>query len=695
MPWIQERLNRVRQQQVIGRHDEQHMFMDAITARELPFCVLHLWGPGGIGKTTLLRAFAAICQQQGVAWTYVDARDIEPSPDRFLHALNRALHTDPSDPPMNALLAIEQRHVIVIDTYERLAALDDWLRDSLLPALPDQVLIVLSGRQPPTLPWRTDPGWHTLIRTMPLRNLSTDDSRTFLHRRDVPPDQIERVIDFTHGHPLALSLVADVFAQREDFHFQPEAVPDVIKALLEEFVQQVPGPAHRAALEACALVRLMTETLLAQLLGMPDVHELFEWLRSLSFIEAGPRGVFPHDLAREALVADLRWRTPDWYAELHRRARNYYAAALQGQQGIAQQRVLFDYIFLHRDNPLMRPYFEWRESGSGLPSGVEERDRATLIAMVAQHEGAESAAIAAHWLKRQPEHVLVFRDTAREPSGFVAWIELQAADPADRAVDPAAKAAWHLLDQHAPLRPGERSALFRFWMARDTYQAVSAIQSLIFITITQYSLTTPGLAYNFFACADPTFWQPALAYADLHRLPAADFTVGGRRYAMHGHDWRTVPPLAWLDLLAERELASEPIAPQPAATPTMVVLSQSDFEQATRSALQHLTRADALRSNPLIRSRLVIDHAGLHASDSARVAELQALIKRAVESLQSDPHVAKEYRALYHTYLQPAPTQERAAEILDVPFSSYRRHLKAGLIHVATILWQWELDGHE
>ena len=28
-------------------------------------------------------------------------------------------------------------------------------------------------------------------------------------------------------------------------------------------------------------------------------------------------------------MTDLRWRNPTWYAELHRRARNYYASALQ------------------------------------------------------------------------------------------------------------------------------------------------------------------------------------------------------------------------------------------------------------------------------------------------------------------------------------------------------------------------------
>jgi len=150
--------------------------------------------------------------------------------------------------------------------------------------------------------------------------------------------------------------VADVFAQRSDIQFQPESVPDVVKTLLAQFVQKVPGPAHRAALEVCPLVRITTESLLADMLETPDAHELFEWLSSLSFIEGGQEGIFPHDLAREALLVDLRWRNPEWYAELHRRARKHYLARLSQTSGGAQQRVLLDYIFLHRDNPWLNPF---------------------------------------------------------------------------------------------------------------------------------------------------------------------------------------------------------------------------------------------------------------------------------------------------------------------------------------------------
>ncbi len=253
----------------------------------------------------------------------LDARNVEPAPDAFLNALRLALALDPAQAPAAALADRPGRRVILIDTYELLAPLDSWLREVFLPQLPEDVLVVVvvAGRKPPAPDWRADPGWQTFVRVLPLRNLSSDESRLYLAQRGVPADQCAAILGFTHGHPLALSLVAETFAQREAVTFRPEAAPDIIKTLVEQFVQKAPGPAHRAALEACAQVRLLNEPLLGEMLNLPDAHELFDWLRGLSFVESGPLGLFPHDLAREALVADLRWRHPDWYQELHRRAR--------------------------------------------------------------------------------------------------------------------------------------------------------------------------------------------------------------------------------------------------------------------------------------------------------------------------------------------------------------------------------------
>jgi hypothetical protein len=157
-----------------------------------------------------------------------------------------------------------------------------------------------------------------------------------------------------------------------------------------------------------------------------------------------------------------------------------------------------------------------------------------------------------------------------------------------------------------------------------------------------------------------------------------------------------MPPIAWLALLAERELSFTPpaVAPPPIAEP-LVILSQAEFEDAVRDALHDYVRPAGFMGNPLLQSRLVMEQAGIQASAAKRASTLRALLKEAAESLQASPREAKLYRALYHTYLQPAPTQEQAAEMLDLPFSTFRRHLKAGITRLTETLWLKEIGGLE
>jgi hypothetical protein len=177
-------------------------------------------------------------------------------------------------------------------------------------------------------------------------------------------------------------------------------------------------------------------------------------------------------------------------------------------------------------------------------------------------------------------------------------------------------------------------------------------------------------------------------------LPAADFEIDGRRYGVYGHDWRVVPPTAWLSLLAEREIASG-TSPTTTTAEPLLVLSQEDFARAVRDALHDFTDTTGLRSNPLLQSRLIIEQAGSESSLATRAALLKEQLQTAAATLQQSPRQAKFFRALYHTYFQPAATQEQAAEVLDLPFSTYRRHLRAGIAHVTEHLWRQELGSLE
>ena len=706
MTSLLERLNAERNSRFVGRVRELELFRHAIAEPELPFHILHVFAPGGVGKTTLMQQFLRFSERSKIPAIYIEARNIEAAPESFISTLHSLMELNESDSPLEVLADRQERNVILIDTYEAIAQLDEWLREVFLPHLSVNTLVVLAGRNPPSSPWCSDPGWQALIHTLPLHNLTPEESQTYLTTRHIPSTQHQAILNFTHGHPLALSLVADVFAQTQEISFQAESVPNVVKTLLERFVQEVPTPAHRMALEACAVVRLTTEGLLAQILAVSqntsvseihyaekgvDIHDLFEWLRGLSFIESGQLGLFPHDLAREVLIADLRWRNPDFYAELHNRSREYYSTRLGQTQGKEKHRVLLDYIFLHRDNPAIRLRFSWGEHSSLLTDSLRETDKTPLLRMVAEYEGEESAKIAKHWLNCQPQNVVVFRDSHSEPAGFAMMVALHTATESDLSADPGAIASWQYLQTHAPLRPNEGATIFRFWMARDTYQAVSPTQSLIFINFVQYFQKTPGLAYTFLPCAEANSWAAMLTYFDLARQEEADFYVGGRHYGVYGHDWRVVSPTAWQQLLAQREVGAAVDVDNTPLSEPLLVLSQPEFVEAVQNALRNFTRLDALQNNLLLRSRSVNEMLSSQNLGD-RIQVLQNLVKQAAESLQSSPRDEKLYQAIYRTYLNPAPTQEQASELLDLPFSTYRRHLKAGMSRVADILWQKEVS---
>lgn len=551
--------------------------------------------------------------------------------------------------------------------------------------------MVLAGRAAPSLEWRSDPGWQTLIRPVALRNLTPDESRLYLTARAIPAAQHAAILGFTHGHPLALSLVADAFAQRADLHFEPQAAPEVVHSLVELFVEQVPGPAHRAALEAAALVRATTESLLAAMLQTPDAHDLFAWLRGLSFVESGPQGLFPHDLAREAMAADLRWRNPEWYGELHARAREFYRGRIQQMRDEEQRRVLIDYVYLHRLNPIVREAADWHDPGGVWQDELRPKDREPILAMVRRHEGAAAADAAAHWLQHPAARVIVFRSGPQEPAGFLLVIALEALTDPDLGSDDVTRRVRIYLAARAPLRPGERATLFRFWMSADQHQEFSAVARRIFANVVQSYFSTPRLAISFFPAAESEILTMLMGYAEFVAPAELSYEQNGRRYLTFVHDWRVMPLGDWLDILGQKEIGMASPAPTP--TEELIVLSEAEIAQAVRSALAGLRgrKPEGLSASPLLRSRLVRDRSGATGPPAAREDELRRMIQEAIDSLRTLPKGVRLYAVMYHTFLSPAPSQEKAAELVDLPFSTYRRYLSIGVQRVIEGLWRREI----
>src|SRR5687768_14935047 len=87
---VADRLRQARRRRFVGRVGELELFRTALEAPEPPFTVLHVHGPGGVGKTALLRAFAEVAVGAGRVAVALDGRDLEPSPPGFQAALGLA-----------------------------------------------------------------------------------------------------------------------------------------------------------------------------------------------------------------------------------------------------------------------------------------------------------------------------------------------------------------------------------------------------------------------------------------------------------------------------------------------------------------------------------------------------------------------------------------------------------------------------
>jgi hypothetical protein len=134
----------------------------------------------------------------------------------------------------------------------------------------------------------------------------------------------------------------------------------------------------------------------------------------------------------------------------------------------------------------------------------------------------------------------------------------------------------------------------------------------------------------------------------------------------------------------DRRPGELPHAPQP------VALSEPEFAEAVRQALKEFRRPDLLATTRCCAPAAC----ATAATPSQRLRNCKRCCGRRRDP---DRHskTQKLHRVLWHTYFEPAPTQEAAAELLDLPFSTYRYQLGKAVEQIIGWLWQQELYGEE
>lgn len=318
------RLAAARAGALVGRDSERSVLDRMLTGAADAPLVAYVHGPGGIGKSSLLRYAAAQAELAGREVVRVDSRFLNTDPRRLEETA--------------ALACVEPGAVLLFDNFERSQQLEPWLRDTFLLRLGEGAIVVLASRIAPDAEWTLDPGWAQVFTELALRPLDAVQSDSLLATRNVAPDHRAAIVAFAGGSPLVLSLAA-----------AGEPTGEVLTTLVERLVGDLPSDAHRRALDVLAQAHVTREDLLRAVLGDEDAATVFSWLRRQPYVETTPRGLHPHVAVRSTLAADLRWRDPERYQEVRTRISVACLSALRrAAEDDAPQRAA-EWMFLFRD----------------------------------------------------------------------------------------------------------------------------------------------------------------------------------------------------------------------------------------------------------------------------------------------------------------------------------------------------------
>ena len=656
------RLGVARDDGFVGRGRELELLSDALTGTS-DIRVMFVHGPGGIGKTTLLDAMARRTRTGGRQVTYLDGRDVECSPAAVLAAVRERTVDDPSA-------------VLLVDGYELLTPLDRWFRTEFLPARPADAVTVVAGREAPAAAWWLDPGWRRLVSVHGLEELDAADSRDLLLGLGVT-DQVDRLAELGRGYPLALAMLAEVdrSGRRPD---QLSDAPDAVGQLCALILDDVPDDAHRTGLATCAHATRTTQDLLTRMIGS-RAPEVWAWLESRPYVRQGALGLYVHDVVRELFEAELAHRSPAEYTQLHRAVRGYFQERMVDRAEPHPDRAAAEVLLLHRKTPLAAETSVLRDRGQLSVPRAGPAEREEILALIETHEGSESADLARRWLTAQPRSAY----HCRADDGTAAFaVQVYLPGPGDlMADDPIAAAIWKFVSDRGPLRPGERVNVNRFAGADHRYQG-DPLQLLVNGVSCILEWRTTPAAWTFIV----SFGVHYGAYFDYLGLsPMLKLDVGGAPVTLFGWDRRRFPASAFFEMMETRELTGE-TGPPPAELLRPLPLTRTSFDAAVRAALRRLTRAGGLDSSELLTSALVPPD----ATDPP--ATLNRVLREAVADLDRERGGAEHRRVLERTFLAGAPSQEAAAELLDLPFSTYRRHLARATDRLVEVLWAIELE---
>jgi hypothetical protein len=625
-----------------GREGEL-AFLDRCLSDDPPACVVFLHGPGGIGKSTLLREFERRAGAQGWDCFHVEARELSPTSDALLAALGDAQQSS--------------RPLLLIDTYERMSGLDGYLRRALLPSLPGNAVILIAGRHAPDPAWLTGI-WEGVSAELPLEKFSRADSLRLLEAYGVSDKRASAIADWAEGSPLVLALAADTALKEPDWtpHAELES-SEIMRSLIRRLVDSELQGERLSALGVAAIARVTTVELLRAVLPESEAEIAYERLRELSFTEPLGDGLALHELVRKALRADFRTHDPERERELRRRIIDHlYERARDGGDPL----LMIDMAHLI-DNSIIKWGFGWEGSVDYRIDDARPED-SLQIALVAQQHGFDDWwNLTSRFFEESPERVAVARDRKDQLCGYMVCMSLATA-PEFAWEDPLV-GPWLA---HARNDAALGEAVLWHDSVDFTRERGARVQAMLGIAgILRSGVVNPRFAYM---PINPSV-EGAVSFAQAlgaEHIKELDLDLEPRRIECHRIDYGPGGLMAAQRAVVYTELGLP--NPQSARLPVEV------DPEAVRDALRNFRLPHELAQSPL----------ALGENQEERVESVRRLLREAVDSAFGDTDNEQLLRrVLVRGYMEPVSSHEQAAYEISLSRAAYFRRLRTAAERVA------------
>ena len=628
----------------VGRERELRLLERCLVAQPEASVVL-IHGPGGIGKSALLRELVRHGEARGFRPFFVEGRELPPVPDAIEAVLAEARQCS--------------MPLVVIDTYERMSALDGYLRRGLLPSLPERSVVVIAGRRAPDPAWFSG-GWDRIAIELELAQLDAADALALLAAYGLDDARSAAVIEWADGSPLALALAAETAAVDEQW--TPAAgleQPELLRVLLRRLADSELGRVRLSTLGVAAIARVTTVELLRAVLPDCDAEAEYASLDALTFSEPLGDGLTLHELVRKTLHANLRHRDQELERDLRRRIVDFLYE--RARAGAALLSIDMSHLI---ENDAIRWGFGWEGSSTYRIDEVRDGDAEQVADQFAGLGLDDYWEITEAFFEQAPERIAIARDRDDRVCGYtIAMTTANAPSLADRDPLVGPRLARARADAHLGDAVIWRDSVDFTHDPRGRVQAMLGMAGIL-----RSGVGNPRFAYLPINRNRPE----ALAFArtlDAEHLAELDFELGRQQIECHRVDYGPQGLLGAQRAVVYIELGLAPPGP---------LLRRNAIEPAeVREALRNFRVPHELARSPLARG----------ATPEERAESVRARLREAAERAFGDSENENLLRrVLIHGYIDATSSHEQAAADLALSRAAYFRRLRAAAERVAEYL---------